>query len=108
MNKMTNEHWPAVIIINGRPYQLMKLERKGVNDPCSMCDLRQQCEPSDQYFNLMMLCKSDDRDDGWYFEEDWTIVSKQIIEFVEVPMDRQLELDIEKVVKQETHKELEG
>lgn len=108
MNKKTNEHWPAVIVINGRPYQLMKLERKGVNDPCSMCDLRQQCEPSDQYFNLMMLCKSDDRDDGWYFEEDWTIVSKQIIEFVEVPMDRQLEMDIEKVVKHETHKELEG
>lgn len=108
MNKETNEHWPAVIVINGRPYQLMKLERKGVNDPCSMCDLRQQCEPSDQYFNLMMLCKSDDRDDGWYFEEDWTIVSKQIIEFVEVPMDRQLEMDIEKVVKHETHKELEG
>lgn len=108
MNKKTNEHWPAVIVINGRPYQLMKLERKGVNDPCSMCDLRQQCEPSDQYFNLMMLCKSDDRDDGWYFEEDWTIVSKQIIEFVEIPMDRQLELDIENVVKKETHKELEG
>lgn len=108
MNKKTNEHWPAVIVINGRPYQLMKLERKGVNDPCSMCDLRQQCEPSDQYFNLMMLCKSDDRDDGWYFEEDWTIVSKQIIEFVEVPMDRQLQMDIENVVKHETHKELEG
>ena len=108
MNKKTNVHWPAVIVINGRPYQLMKLERKGVNDPCSMCDLRQQCEPSDQYFNLMMLCKSDDRDDGWYFEEDWTIVSKQIIEFVEVPMDRQLQMDIEKVVKHETHKELEA
>lgn len=108
MNKKTNEHWPAVIVINGRPYQIMKLERKGVNDPCSMCDLRQQCEPSDQYFNLMMLCKSDDRDDGWYFEEDWTIVSKQIIEFVEVPMKRELEKDIENVVKKETHKELEG
>lgn len=108
MNKKTNEHWPTVIIMEGRPYQLMKLERKGVNDPCSMCDLRQQCEPSDQHFNLMMLCKSDDRDDGWYFEEDWTIVSKQIIEFVEVPMDRQLQMDIENVVKHETHKELEG
>ena len=108
MNKKTNEHWPVVIVINGRPYQIMKLERKGVNDPCSMCDLRQQCEPSDQYFNLMMLCKSDDRDDGWYFEEDWTIVSKQIIEFVEVPMKRELEKDIENVVKKETHKELEG
>lgn len=81
MNKKTNEHWPTVIIMEGRPYQLMKLERKGVNDPCSMCDLRQQCEPSDQYFNLMMLCKSDDRDDGWYFEEDWSIYGKWICDF---------------------------
>lgn len=108
MNKMTDEHWPIVIVIEGRPYQLVKLERKGVNDPCSMCDLRQRCEPSSQHFNLITLCKSDDRDYGWFFEEDWTIVSKQIIEFVEVPMDRQLEMDIEKVVKHETHKELEG
>lgn len=108
MNKKTNEHWPTVIIMEGRPYQLMKLERKGVNDPCSMCDLRQRCEPSSQHLNLITLCKSDDRDDRWYFEEDWTIVSKQIIEFVEVPMKRQLQMDIENVVKHETYKELEG
>lgn len=108
MNKKKNEYWPTILIMEGRPYRLVKLERKGVNDPCSMCDLRQRCEPSSQSFNLITLCKSDDRDNGWFFEEDWTIVSKQIIEFVEVPMDRQLEMDIEKVVKHETHKELEG
>lgn len=82
MNKATNEHWPTVIIMEGRPYQLMKLERKGINDPCSMCDIRQRCEPSSQYFNLITLCKSDDRDDGWYFEENWTIFGKQICDFI--------------------------
>ena len=82
MNKDTEAYWPTVIVMEGRPYQLVKLERKGVNDPCSMCDLRQQCEPSDQYFNLMMLCKSDDRDDGWYFEEDWSIFDKRIYDFL--------------------------
>lgn len=107
MNKETNEHWPTVIVMNGKPYQLVKLERKGVNNPCSMCDLRQLCEPSAPYFNLIVLCKSDDRDDRWYFEEDWTIVDKQIIEFVQSPMDRQLEKDIENVVKREKLKELE-
>ena len=82
MNKDTEAYWPTVIVMEGRPYQLVKLERKGVNDPCSMCDLRQQCEPSDQYFNLMMLCKSDDRDDGWYFEEDWSIFDKPLSDFI--------------------------
>lgn len=82
MNKKTNEHWPTVIVMNGRPYQLMKLERKGVNDHCSMCDLRQRCEPSSQHFNLITLCKSDDRDDKWYFEEDWTIFDKPLSDFI--------------------------
>ena len=90
MNKKTNEHWPTVIIMEGRPYQLMKLERKGVNDPCSMCDLRQQCEPYDQYFNLMMLCKSDDRDDGWYFEEDWLIFGWRISDFIDPELSDKL------------------
>lgn len=82
MNKKTNEHWPTVIVINGRPYQLMKLERKGVNEPCSMCDLRLICDAPDEYFNLITLCKSDARDDGWYFEEDWSIYDKRICDFV--------------------------
>lgn len=79
---MTDEHWPTVIVMEGRPYQLVKLERKGVNDPCSMCDLRQRCEPSSQNFNLITLCKSDDRDDGWFFEGDWTIYDKRIFDFL--------------------------
>lgn len=82
MSKMTNEHWPTVIIVAGRPYQLMKLERKGVNDPCSMCDLRLICDAPDEYFNLITLCKSDARDDGWYFEEDWSIFDKRICDFI--------------------------
>lgn len=83
MKEKTNEHWPTVIIMEGRPYQLMKLERKGVNDPCFMCDLRLICDTFDDHLNLVQLCKSDDRDDGWYFEEDWTIFDKQLCEFID-------------------------
>lgn len=86
MSKVKKEYWPTVIVMEGRPYQLVKLERKGVNDPCSMCDLRQRCEPSSQYFNLITLCKSDDRDDGWFFEEDWTIYGKWISDFVDTKL----------------------
>ncbi len=82
MNKKTKEHWPAVIIMNGKPYKLVKLERKGVNDPCTMCDLRWECDAPLDKFNLIKLCKSDDRDDGWFFEEDWTIYGKWICDFL--------------------------
>lgn len=108
MNKMTNEHWPTVIVINGKPYQLKELNRQGINNPCSLCDLRWLCDNEKEQGFIDALCTSDDRNDAWFFEEDWTIVSKQIIEFVEAPMKRQLELDIENVVKNETHKELEA
>ena len=82
MNKMTNEHWPTVIVMNGRPYQLKKLERKGVNEVCGMCDLRWECEQPQDYYNLIKLCKSDDRDDAWCFEEDWTIFDKPLCDFI--------------------------
>lgn len=86
MNKKTKGHWPTILIMEGRPYRLKELNRDGVNDPCSMCDLRELCEPSRGYFNLMMLCKSDDRDDAWYFEEDWTIYGKWICDFTSVKL----------------------
>lgn len=82
MSKMKNEHWPTVIVMNGRPYQLVKLERKGVNDPCTMCDLRWECDAPLDRFNLIKLCRSDDRDDEWYFTEDWTIFDKPLCDFI--------------------------
>ena len=90
MNKMTNEHWPTVIVINGRPYQLKKLERKGVNEVCGMCDLRWECEQPEGYYNLIKLCKSDDRDDGWYFEEDWSIFGWRISDFIDPELSDKL------------------
>lgn len=82
MKEKTNEHWPTVIVMEGRPYQLVKLEIKGVNDPCTMCDLRWECEAPGERFNLIKLCKSDDRDDRWFFAEDWNIFDKNICDFI--------------------------
>lgn len=78
----TEEHWPTVIVMNGKPYQLVKLERKGINDPCTVCDLRWECEAPEGNYNLVKLCKSDDRDDGWCFEEDWTLFNKPLCDFI--------------------------
>lgn len=83
MKLKQNEHWPTVIIMNGKPYQLIKLERKGVNDPCTMCDLRWECDEPNDHFDLLSLCRSDDRDDGWYFTEDWSIYGDTIADFVD-------------------------
>lgn len=82
MKRKQNENWPSVILHNGRPYLLKKLTRKGVNDPCSMCDLRHQCMGTRDSARFFELCTSDGRDDGWYYEEDWSIYDKMIADFV--------------------------
>ena len=108
MKKENENPWPSLIIVNGRPYLLKKLTRLTVNDPCCMCDLRDQCNRSHHAGNLSELCCSDNRGESWYYEEDWTIVDKQIVEFVLNPADRQMQRDIQNVVNKETHKGLEG
>lgn len=77
MNKKT-EYWPTILIMEGRPYTLKKLERKGINNPCQLCDLRSICNTPKGLAMLHKLCKSDDRDDAWFFEEDWSIFDKAI------------------------------
>lgn len=86
MNKETNEHWPTVIIMNGRPYQLKEMNRQGINNPCSLCDLRMLCNNEKGQGFMYALCTSDDRNDAWYFEEDWTICDKLIENFINVEL----------------------
>lgn len=82
MKQKQNENWPSVILHNGRPYLLKKLTRKGVNDPCSMCDLRQLCMKTSYFPILYDLCCSDNRGNAYYYEEDWSIYDKMIADFV--------------------------
>lgn len=75
-------YWPTVIINEGTPYVLKKCNRKGVNNPCELCDLRLLCDDGDDYTRLTSLCTSDDRDEAWFFEEDWMIYDKIVGEFL--------------------------
>lgn len=84
MKLKKNENWPSVILHDGKPYLLKKLTRKGVNDPCSMCDLRQLCMKGPRMIMMLYdLCTSDGRSDAYYYEEDWSIYDKMIADFLE-------------------------
>jgi hypothetical protein len=84
MNKKENEYWPTILIMEGRPYRLKKLNRQNINDPCPLCDLKKYCNNEKGQGFMWALCTSDDRDDAWFFEEDWTIYDKLIADFVEI------------------------
>lgn len=70
--------------MEGRPYRLKELNRQGINNPCSLCDLRTLCNNEKGQGFMYALCTSGDRNDAWYFEEDWTIYSKPIENFLNV------------------------
>ncbi len=80
--KKETEYWPTILIMSGRPYVLKKLERKDVNNPCRVCDLKSYCSDAWGECRLYMLCTSDDRDDAWYFEEDWSVSDKVDLEML--------------------------
>lgn len=80
--KREKEYWPTILIMTGRPYVLKKLEGNGVNNPCKICDLKYSCNDSQGLGKLHKLCKSDDRDDAWFFEEDWSVFDKAMSDYL--------------------------
>ena len=97
--------WPTIIINEGTPYVLKRSNRKGINNPCELCDLRLMCDDGDDYTRLTELCTSDDRDEAWYFEEDWTLYNKKMSEFLnENSMETKESLEEERRIKDLTLK----
>lgn len=84
MNKKKNGYWPAVIVMNGRPYKLKEMNRQGINNPCSLCDLRTLCNNENGQGFLYTLCTSDDRNEAWFFEEDWTFRYKRFADYLDL------------------------
>lgn len=82
MEQKEREHWPTVIIKEGKPYVLKKVQRRGINNPCELCDLRIDCGYPVDMTDLISLCYSDDRDSSWYFEEDWDVFDKQMSDYL--------------------------
>lgn len=78
MVKKIRLYKPTILIMEGKPYRLKKNSRRGVSNPCELCDLRQICGAPDDEYVLLRLCRSDNRDDAWYFEEDRTIFNKPL------------------------------
>lgn len=82
MNDDDAMFWPTVIIVEGKPYVLTKQQTVTENDPCALCDLRSKCYADDFPVRFFPLCMSDDRDDGWFFVEDWSVYDTPVKEFL--------------------------
>ena len=83
--------WPTVIISEGEPYVLTKLKRAGVNDPCSMCDLREKCMTEIEFLGFYELCTNLGRSDSWYFEKNWDIYNVRVADLLNIDLAPDLE-----------------
>lgn len=75
---LSKEYWPTIVIIEGVPYVLKKEIEPTENDPCKLCALKEKC--GGLFF--LELCASDNRDDSWFFVEDWDIVESVLSDLV--------------------------
>lgn len=84
MEEIEKTHWPTILIMEGIPYVLKHHGYVKGLDVCEYCDLKEFCQDYGDNHNFFELCYSDNRDDQWYFEEDWTIFSRNIFDFLEI------------------------
>lgn len=73
-----------LIIHEGVPYSLKRLEHEMAYDPCQKCDLRGVCYNGKVTLSLLPLCQPDGYDAGWFFEENWDIVDKRVVDFIKI------------------------
>ena len=73
-----------LVIHEGVPYSLKHLEIKDGNYPCEKCDLYDTCIDDGEVHSLWKLCSPDGLDSSWYFEEDWDILNKRVVDFIEI------------------------
>lgn len=73
----------TVLVLNGRPYRLVRERFCTCNDPCSMCDLREICKSGNGALNLLPLCTIGNKSGAWFFRENYDCVNHHILQYVQ-------------------------
>ena len=71
----------TLIVRNGVPYSLVRLDPSDGFSPCAVCDLRVDCNADGIGMRFVHLCSPDGLGESFYFEEDWDAANKQVIEY---------------------------
>lgn len=71
-----------LIVHEGVPYGLTRLEPGKNYDPCRLCDLREVCLHGEVVMSLLPLCQPEGLDAGWYFEVNWNLLDKKVADFI--------------------------
>lgn len=80
----------GLIVYQGVPFTLTQRIEGDIRNPCDACDLRYACGVDYGCYNFRDLCTPDPDDTSHFFVENWSIVGKQVIDFVVQPSDFEL------------------
>lgn len=87
MSKVIKEP-STLLVLEGIPYSLVRHEPIDYCSPCEACDLSDLCWGQDAMLNLRKLCTPKGLDESYFFEIDWDIVEKQIIDYTHFNIDQ--------------------
>lgn len=82
----------TLLVLEGVPYSLVRHEPIDYCSPCEACDLSDLCYGQDAMMNLRKLCTPDGLGESYFFEEDWDIVKKRVIDYTHLIIDRVVEV----------------
>ena len=81
----------TLLIIHGKPYSLVKEKEITTPYPCTLCDLSDICMTGNQGSHLIGLCTDTNKDDGWFFEENWDVYPKPVSDFIDITVFTEIE-----------------
>lgn len=78
----------TLIVRDGVPYSLVRLDPTDGFSPCAVCDLRDDCNADGIGMRFVHLCSPDDIGEAFFFQEDWGAVKKQVIDYTHFSIDQ--------------------
>lgn len=79
MNSNLERHNQTVLVIEGKPYSLVRELNPTSNAVCGKCELAEKCRGPKGRMDLDYMCWPDGLDSSWYFIEDWDIIQTPIV-----------------------------
>lgn len=73
----------TILVLDGRPYRLVREVMMITNDTCKMCDLKKRCNAGCGAMNLLPLCTIGRKNGAWFFKEDHNCVNHPILAYVQ-------------------------
>lgn len=79
MEKTMERHNQTVLVLEGKPYSLVRELNPTSNAVCGKCDLHEMCRGPKGRMDFASLCWPDGLSSGWYFVEDWDIIQTPLV-----------------------------